>query len=56
MRDVSYQTRNEQGTKIKDTFMSINQTTKKLSLSFYDYVYDRVSGHFNLPSLCTDIK
>ena len=51
VRDVSYQTRNEQGTKIKDTFMSINQTAKKLGVSFYDYVYDRVSGHFNLPSL-----
>ena len=51
MRDVSYQTRSEQGTKIKDTFMSINQTAKKLGVSFYDYVYDRVAGHFKLPSL-----
>ena len=51
VRDVSYQTRSEQGTKIKDTFMSINQTAKKLGVSFYDYVYDRVAGHFKLPSL-----
>jgi len=51
VRDVSYQTRSEQGTKMKDTFMSINQTAKKLGVSFYDYVYDRVAGHFKLPSL-----
>jgi hypothetical protein len=51
VRDVSYQTRSEQGTKIKDTFMTINQTAKKLGVSFYDYVYDRVAGHFKLPSL-----
>lgn len=51
VRDVSYQTRSEQGTKIKDTFMTINQTAKKLGVSFYDYVYDRVAGYFKLPSL-----
>jgi hypothetical protein len=50
-RDVSFQTRSEQGTKIKDTFMTINQTAKKLGVSFYDYVYDRVTGQFKLPSL-----
>ena len=50
-RDVSFQTRSEEGTKIKDTFMTINQTCKKLGVSFYDYVYDRVSGRFELPSL-----
>ena len=31
--------------------MTINQTTKKLGVSFYDYVYDRVSGKYELPSL-----
>ena len=50
-RDVSFQTRSEKGTKIKDTFMTINQTAKKLAVSFYDYVYDRVSGRFELLSL-----
>jgi hypothetical protein len=48
-RDVSYQTRSEQGTKIKDTFMTINQTAKKLGVSLYDYVYASVAGHFKLP-------
>lgn len=50
-RDISYQTRSENGTKIKDTFMTINQTCKKLGVSFYEYVYDRVTGRFTLPSL-----
>jgi hypothetical protein len=31
--------------------MTINQTAKKLGVSFYDYVYDRVSGRFELPAL-----
>jgi Transposase IS66 family len=51
VRDVSFQTRSEQGTKIKDTFLTINQTAKKLGVSFYDYVYDRVTGQLKLPSL-----
>lgn len=50
-RDISFQTRSDAGTKIKDTFMSINETAKKMGVSLYDYVYDRVSGEFKLPSL-----
>ena len=50
-RDVSFQTRSELDTKIKDSFMSVNQTAKKSGVSFYDYVYDRVSGQNRLPSL-----
>lgn len=51
VRDVSYQTRSKAGTKIKDTFLTINQTAKKLGVSFYDYVYDRITGAFSMPSL-----
>lgn len=56
MRDISFQTRSDAGTKIKDAFMSIHATTKKLSVSFYDYVFDRVSGEFKLPSLADLIE
>ena len=56
IRDISFQTRSDAGTKIKDAFMSINATTKKLSVSFYDYVFDRVSGEFKLPSLADLIE
>jgi hypothetical protein len=31
--------------------MTINQTAEKLGVSFYEYVYDRVTGQFKLPSL-----
>ena len=55
-RDTSYQTRSKAGTKIKDTFMSLNQTAKKLGVSFYEYVHDRVSGHFRMPSLAEIIS
>ena len=55
-RDISFQTRSDAGTKIKDTFMSINETAKKMGVSLYDYVYDRVSGEFKLPSLADLIK
>ena len=51
VRDVSFQTKSIAGTKIKDTFMTINQTAKKLGISFYEYVFDRVSGALKLPSL-----
>lgn len=50
-RDVSYQTRSDKGTKIKDAFMTINQTCKKLGVSFYEYVLDRESGSYKLASL-----
>jgi hypothetical protein len=33
VRDVSFQTRSEKGTLIKDTFMTINQTAKKSKTS-----------------------
>jgi len=56
VRDISFQTRSDAGTKIKDTFMSINETAKKLGVSFYDYIHDRVSGEFRLPSLADLIK
>ena len=51
VRDVSYQTRSDAGTKIKDAFMSVNQTAKKVGMSFYNYVNDRVTGRYLLPSL-----
>ncbi|VVH59045.1 hypothetical protein BAZOLSSOX_2660, partial [uncultured Gammaproteobacteria bacterium] len=50
-RDVSLHTMSESGTKIKDTFMTISQTAKKLNVRTYDYIRDRVSGEFKLPSL-----
>ena len=55
-RDVSLHTRSEEGTKIKDTFMTISQTAKKLGIRTYEYIRDRVSGELKLPSLAQLIE
>ena len=41
----------EAGTRVKDTFMTISQTAKKLGIRSYEYIYDRVSGALKMPSL-----
>ena len=50
-RDVSLQTVTDAGTKANDTFMTIVQTAKKLDVSVYNYILDRVSKKFEMPSL-----
>jgi hypothetical protein len=50
-RDVSLQTVTYKGTKANDTFMTIVQTAKKLGVSAYDYIFDRVSNKFEMLSL-----
>jgi hypothetical protein len=55
-RDVSLHTMTEDGTKANDTFLTIGQTAKKLGVSVYEYIYDRVSERFRLPSLSELIR
>ena len=55
-RDVSLQTVTEKGTKANDIFMTIVQTAKKLGISSYDYIFDRVSNTFRMPSLAQLIR
>ena len=50
-RDVSFGTRTEDGTKANDTFTTLAATAKKLDVSFYAYIYDRISGAYEMPSL-----
>ncbi|MCF8082795.1 MAG: transposase [Deltaproteobacteria bacterium] len=50
-RVVSFGTRTEEGTKAWDTFMSLSATAKKLGINFYSFLYDRISGAFNIPNL-----
>lgn len=50
-RDISFHTMSKAGTQTKDTFMTISQTAKKLDVRTYEYIRDRVSGEFKLPSL-----
>jgi cell division protein FtsB len=54
--DVSLHTKSEEGTKAKDTMMSIVETCKKLGVSAYHFIYDRISQNFQLPSLAELIR
>lgn len=55
-RDVSLQTKSEAGTKVKDTFLTITQTAKKLGVRVYEYIHDRVSGANKQPSLAEQVR
>lgn len=55
-RVVSFGTRSNDGTKAWDTFMSLSATTKKLGINFYNYLYDRISEAFQIPSLADIIS
>lgn len=50
-QDVSLQTKSEEGTKAKDSFLTVTQTAKKLGVNAYNYIYDRISKEFSMPSL-----
>ncbi len=49
-RDVSLQTKNQDGTDAKDAFMTVIQTAKKLGVNTLNYVRDRLT-QAHLPSL-----
>ncbi len=55
-REVSLQTKSMAGTKVKDTFLTITQTAKKLGVRVYDYIYDRVCGKNEQASLAELIQ
>ena len=55
-QDVSLQTKTDEGTKAKDTMMSIVETCKKLGISGYKFIHDRINKQFKMPSLAEMIK
>ena len=55
-RDISFGPRTPDGAASWDTFMSLAATAKKLGVSFFAYIYDRVSGSYALPSLAETIS
>jgi hypothetical protein len=55
-RDVSLQTKNQRGTEAKDTMMTITQTAKKLGVSAYEYIKDRITQTYAMPSLASLIE
>ena len=53
-RKISAGTRSEDGRRCRDTFLSLKKTCVKHGLSFWEYLYDRVSGQNTIPPL-TDL-
>lgn len=50
-RDISFGPRTQDGREAWDTFMTLVATAKKLGVSFYDYVFDRIAEVYAMPSL-----
>ena len=55
-RDISFGPRTSDGAAAWDTFMTLSETAKKLGVSFYAYIHDRISGDHYLPSLASLIQ
>ena len=55
-RDISFGPRTQDGVKAWDTFMSLAATSKKLGISFYRYIHDRLSQANEIPSLASLIE
>jgi Transposase IS66 family len=52
-RDVSFGPRTPLGVKAWDTFATLADTTRKLGISFYAYIQDRISETNQIPPLAT---
>jgi hypothetical protein len=50
-RDVSFGPRTQAGVRAWDTFATLAATSKKLGISFYQYIYDRISGANRIPPM-----
>ena len=52
-KDISFGPRSDDGVQAWDTFMTLAVTARKLGVSFYAYVYDRISQANQMPSLAS---
>lgn len=55
-RKISGSTRSAAGRQARDTFTSLKKTCRKLGLSFWKYLLDRVTGNASIPPLSSIIK
>ncbi|MCD6585977.1 MAG: transposase [Desulfobacteraceae bacterium] len=55
-KKISRGTRNENGRRCRDTFSSLKKTCRKLGISFWDYLKDRLSGNNSIPLLSDCIR
>ena len=50
-RDISLHTMSVKGTRAQDAFMSVVETAAKLGVNALDYLYDRITQKYQMPSL-----
>lgn len=55
-RDVSFGPRTQDGVRAWDTFMTLAATAKKLGISFYAYIHDRISGTNQIPPMASLVE
>ena len=55
-RDVSLHSHSERGVRAMDIFTTLVQTSKKLGISAFAYIRDRLSGALQMPSLAQTIR
>jgi len=55
-RKISGSTRGKDGRRCRDTFASLKKTTRKLGISFWEYLKDRGSGDPKIPPLADLIR
>ena len=55
-RNISYGTQTSDGTQAWDTFMSLVATTRKLGVSFFEYVRERITQTGKIESLAQMIR
>ena len=55
-RDIHLHTMSEAGTKTRDTLTTLSETAAKLSVNFYEYLLDRITRQYKMPSLAEMIK
>lgn len=53
---ISGGTRSDQGQRVRDTFLSLQQTCLKLGINFIDFLRDRVRGLYVIPRLAMVIR
>ena len=52
-RDISLHTMSVKGTRAQDAFMSVVETAAKLGINALDYLYDRITKKYQMPSLAS---
>ena len=55
-RKISGSTRSDAGRRVRDTFISLKKTCRKLGISFWVYLQDRLAGSFVIPRLSDLIR